>query len=45
MVKGLLDIKEYTMACKHLYMAAENKSLLSVVGNQSLGGEPKAGKD
>ena len=37
--RGLHDTKYYTMGCKHLYVATDHKSLVSVLG------EPEAGKD
>jgi hypothetical protein len=34
--RGLPDTKYYTMGCKHLYVATDHKSLVCVLGDQSL---------
>ena len=34
--KGLDDTKYYSKGCKHLYVATDHKSLVSVLGDQSL---------
>jgi hypothetical protein len=34
--RGLHDTKYYTMGCKQLYVATDHKSLVCVLGDQSL---------
>ena len=34
--KGLHDTRYYTMGCKHLFVATDHKSLVCVLGDQSL---------
>ena len=36
MARGLDDTKYYTMECSQLYVATDHKSLVSVLGDQSL---------
>ena len=36
MARGLHDTKYYTMGCKQLYVATDHKSLVCVLGDQSL---------
>jgi hypothetical protein len=43
--RGLHDTKYYTMGCKQLYVATDHKSLVCVLGDQSLAGEPKSSQD
>ena len=43
MARGLNDTKYYTMGCKQLYVATDHKSLVQVLGDQSLADVEKPG--